>query len=118
MKNKTKILFIITILTLSLMGCGGKVDFESQLVGTWYFEGEQKVAFILYDDGTCEGSSPGEYGTWSIVNNNQLKFTGYDGESEVGTIVSIENNCLTLAVGKYSIGIYQKAITKLPTKHH
>jgi len=68
MKNISKILFII-ILTLLLTGCTEKTDFESQLVGTWYMEGNQEASFVLYDDGTCEIT--GEYGTgtWSVGND-------------------------------------------------
>lgn len=99
MKNTTKILLAITILILSLMGCAGKANFESQLAGTWYLEGSQEVAFVLYDDGTCEIA--GEYGTgtWNVVNDNQFKLTNYYGESETATIEKIENGELVLSAG-------------------
>lgn len=84
------------ICVLILSACGKKDDYEQKLVGTWYVEGNQEAAFVLYDDGTCQIS--GEYGagTWSVVNDNQLKLTNFYGEVETASIVSIENNCLTL----------------------
>ena len=99
MKKTTKILLMITFFLLLLAGCAEKINFEAQLAGKWYSEGSQEAAFILYDDGTCE--IYGEYGTgtWSVVNDNQLKLTNFYGETETSTVVSIENNCLTLDDG-------------------
>lgn len=99
MKKTTKILLMITFFLLLLAGCAEKINLEAQLAGKWYSEGSQEAAFILYDDGTCEIS--GEYGTgtWSVVNDNQLKLTNFYGETETSTVVSIENNCLTLDDG-------------------
>lgn len=102
MKNIIRILLTMAILILSLSGCSGKSnedDFESQLAGTWYLEGSQEAAFVLYDDGTCE--IVGEYGTgtWSVVNDNQFKLTNYYGESEAATIEKIENGILVLSAG-------------------
>lgn len=96
MKNPKKFLIMITIFMLLLVGCSGKADYESRLVGTWYTKGSSEAAFSLYDDGTCEIA--GEYGTgtWSVVNDDQFKLTNYYGETETATIVGIENNCLTL----------------------
>lgn len=96
MKNLKNFLIMIIIFMFLLVGCSGKADFESRLVGTWYTEGSSDAAFSLYDDGTCEIA--GEYGTgtWSVVNDNQFKLTNYYGETETATIVGIENNCLTL----------------------
>ena len=86
MKKTTKILLMITFFLLLLAGCAEKINFEAQLAGKWYSEGSQEAAFILYDDGTCEIS--GEYGTgtWSVVNDNQLKLTNFYGETETSTV--------------------------------
>jgi len=98
MKHTLRILLTITILMLSLVGCSEET-FESQLAGTWYREGSQEASFILYDDGTCKIT--GEYGTgtWSVVNDNQFVLTSFFGEVDGATILSIENNCLTLGDG-------------------
>ena len=101
MKKK---LWVGTLLIfLILAGCKSK---EDMLVGVWYFEGTDEVAFNLYDDGTCD--IPGEYGigTWAVVNGNQLKLTNFYGEAETVSIVSIEKNCLTLGDDDYKIQLW------------
>lgn len=99
MRRIFKNLLLTIIWTLLLVGCTGKSGIEEQLEGSWYLEGYQDAAFILYDDGTCEIS--GEYGagTWSIVNDNELKLTNILGETETAPIVSVEDDCLTLGEG-------------------
>ena len=94
-----KIMLTLMIFLLSLTGCTGKTSLETQLSGTWYMEGGQEVAFVLYDDGTCEIA--GEYGTgtWSVVNDDQFKLTNYYGESETATIEKIEKDILVLSDG-------------------
>ncbi len=93
---KEKWLLIVLICIMALSACGISGNYEHQLTGTWYMEGSKEAAFVLYDDGTCEIA--GEYGTgtWSVVNDNQLKLTNFYGEAETMPIVSIENNCLIL----------------------
>ena len=89
-------LLIFSICALTLSACGKKDDYGQVLAGSWYHEGSSTPAFILYDDGTCEIA--GEYGegTWEIDENKQLVLYNYYGESEMVSIVSIKDDCLTL----------------------
>ena len=82
------------VLVLLLGGCKSK---EDKIVGSWYRDGSQSLAFTLYDDGTCD--IPGEYGTgtWAIVNNNQFKLTNYYGESEIANIEEISGEKFILS---------------------
>lgn len=92
-------LLLILIFMLSSVGCANKNAIGVIISGSWYLEGHQEAAFVLYDDGSCEIA--GEYGTgtWSIVNDNTLKLTNFYGESETASIISVEENCLTLGEG-------------------
>ena len=80
---------------------------EDQLVGSWYRNGKTSITrdgtrgpiFTLYDDGTCELASEYGTGTWSIVNENQLKLTNFYGESETETIASVEDGRFILDDG-------------------
>lgn len=92
-------MFIVMIAVL-LSGCSKEADISSLLPGSWFSEGSQEAAFVLYDDGTCEIA--GEYGTgtWSVVNDNQLKLTNYYGETEVAAISEITEDKLVLDNGK------------------
>lgn len=105
MKKQTSMLAVmLCIVSLSLIFTGCSKSLESQLVGSWYREGNVTTnrdggkgpAFTLYSDGTCEIASEYGTGTWAVVNENQLKLTNFYGESETITIVSIEDGCLTL----------------------
>ena len=70
-------LVLMLCMTLFLSACGK--NYEKQLVGTWYREGDSSTAFTLYDDGTCEIA--GEYGTgsWAVVNDDQFKLSIFYG---------------------------------------
>lgn len=85
------------MLLLSFSACGGKASLENQLKGSWYLPGNDIPAFTLYDDGSCE--IDGEYGTgtWSVVNENQLKLTNYYGETETATIEEVADGTLILS---------------------
>ena len=108
MKKLTGILLTIAILIFLLEGCAKKDDFESKLAGTWYSEGSNEAAFVLYDDGTCEIA--GEYGTgtWNIVNENQLKLTNFYGETEVAKIISVKDGCLSLGDAESSVRLFNQ----------
>ena len=69
---------------------------EKQLEGIWYLEGWSGPAFTFYDDGSCK--IQGEYGTgtWTLVNDDQLKISNFYGETVVLTIESIKDGCLTV----------------------
>ena len=84
---------LLLALVLSLAGCGKSL--EKQLVGSWYLEGRSDPAFTFYDDGSCK--IQGEYGTgtWTLVNDDQLKISNFYGETVVLTIESIKDGCLT-----------------------
>lgn len=97
------VVILLLITSLILSACGSTKNTKSNirnLTGSWYLEGEDTPSFTLYDDGTC--SIRGEYGegTWSIVNDDQLKLTNYYGQIETATIISLQNGCLTLGDGK------------------
>ena len=100
-KNAFKTTLCILLgLIMFLSGCSGKDEhIEDFLANSWYVAGSSSPAFTLYSDGTCE--IDGEYGTgtWSVVNNNQLKLTNFYGETETATIISTENDCLTIDIG-------------------
>lgn len=81
------------------------VSLKDQLVGSWYINGETTLsrdgirgpAFTLYDDGTCEIASEYGTGSWSVVNDNQLKITSFYGETAIAVITSVEDGCLTIS---------------------
>lgn len=86
------LLFVVILFT----GCGGSNRYEKKLVGTWYEKGYRLPSFTLYSDGTCDITHVYGTGTWAIVNENQLKVTDFYGSSQVRTIVSIKDGCLTM----------------------
>lgn len=96
---------LTAVLVLSLVACnndsqtGNEKDLLSLLPGAWYIDGSQEPAFILYDDGTCEIANEYGTGTWSVVNENQLKLTNYYGETEVATINELTDEKLVLGNG-------------------
>ena len=85
---------------LFITSCGGNL--ENDILGTWY-ETESTIApdaFVLYSDGTCEIS--GEYGsgTWSLVNENQLKLVNYYGEViGVYEVKDVSDDSLIMNIG-------------------
>ncbi len=101
MKKMLNFVAMSLVLALLMTGCSGKIK-EKNLLGSWYRDGREDASFILYDDGTCE--IDGEYGTgtWSIVNDNQLKLTNFYGETETATIDSVKNGSLILEGVEYS----------------
>lgn len=94
--RKTKMSVIVSMLCMVILFVACGTNLGEELQGSWYREGSSKSAFTLYSDGSCEIA--GEYGTgtWSIVNDNQLKLTNYYGESQVAGIISVEDGCLVL----------------------
>jgi hypothetical protein len=101
MKKMSNFVAMSLVFVLLMTGCSGKIK-EKNLLGSWYRDGREDASFILYDDGTCE--IDGEYGTgtWSIVNDNQLKLTNFYGETETATIDSVKNGSLILEGVEYS----------------
>ena len=85
---------LLLALVLSLAGCGKSL--EKQLLGSWYQEGENEPIFTLYDDGTMTTFNETEYGTWAVVNDNQLKIAGPYG-AVTWTIESLKNGCMKLS---------------------
>ncbi len=96
---------LTAVLVLSLVACDNdsqtvnEKDLLSLLPGSWYIDGNQEPAFILYDDGTCEIDNEYGTGTWSVVNENQLKLTNYYGETKVATINELTDDKLVLGNG-------------------
>lgn len=90
----------------------GKLEFgkksEDLLVGAWYADPEttsfEEPYFTLYSDGTCAILMEYGTGSWSVVNDDQLKITNFygqiinifDGSSTPMTIVSLEKGHLVL----------------------
>lgn len=98
--KKTKILSLIfscMLLSVLISGCSG--GYEDQLAASWYGEGDDTPAFILYSDGTCEMNNEYGTGSWTVLDDSQLKMTNYYGETETADIVSLEDGCLTLGSG-------------------
>lgn len=111
-KRNLKMIMPILILALLLGGCSGKSDPQSLILGTWYPEGSEKMAFTFYDDGTCEIAN--EYGTgkWAIVNDNLLKVTNYYGEADTVTIDEISKGKLVLSSNGHSQTFVNEASEK------
>lgn len=85
---------LLLVLVLSLAGCGKSL--EKQLPGSWYQKGENEPIFTLYDDGTMNAFNETEYGTWAVVNDDQLKIAGSYG-AVTWTIESLKNGCMKLS---------------------
>ncbi len=90
-------LFIVALLSVIVFAGCGKRSFEEQLEGDWYAEGYTEPNFSIYSDGTCEIIDQGTC-EWTVVNEDQLKLVNSYGETEVFTIVSVKNDCLTLEI--------------------
>ena len=85
---------LLLALVLSLAGCGKSL--EKQLPGSWYQKGENEPIFTLDDDGTMTAFNETEYGTWAVVNDNQLKIAGPYGAGTL-TIESLKNGCMKVS---------------------
>lgn len=85
---------LLLALVLSLAGCGKSL--EKQLPGSWYQKGENEPIFTLYDDGTMNAFNETEYGTWAVVNDDQLKIAGPYG-AVTWTIESLKNGCMKVS---------------------
>ena len=96
---------LTAVFVLSLVACNNdgqtanEKDLVSLLSGSWYSDGNQEPAFILYEDGTCEIANEHGTGTWSVENENQLKLTNYYGETRVATINELTDDRLVLGNG-------------------
>lgn len=101
-----RIALIVISLALFLTACAGAGSMEKKLAASWYHENSSTAAFTLYDDGTCEIAGEYGIGKWSVVNGDQLKLSNYYGETEVATIISIENGCLTLGAGTNEVSLW------------
>lgn len=86
---------LLLALVLSLAGCGKSL--EKQLLGSWYQEGEKEPIITLYDDGTMTAFNETDYGTWAVVNDDQLKIAGPYG-AVTFTIESLKNGCLKTSI--------------------
>ena len=80
--------------TAPLTGCGKK-NKKELIIGTWYRQGSDDLAFTIYDDGTCMIDNDYGKGTWSIANEDQFTLTGFYGNSEIFTIIAIDKKSVT-----------------------
>lgn len=96
MKNSFKkvVLILISTFMLVVVLCSCGMSLENQLVGEWYLPNSSTPEYILYDDGTF--IADGVAGDWTVVNGDTLKLIAYSGIAHTATIVSVNNNCLTL----------------------
>ena len=69
-----------------LTGCRKK-NKKKLIIGTWYRQGSDDLAFTIYDDGTCMIDNDYGKGTWSIANEDQF--------SEIFTIIAIDKKSVT-----------------------
>lgn len=77
-----------------LTGCGKK-NKKELIIGTWYRQGSDDLAFTIYDDGTCMIDNDYGKGTLSIANEDQFTLTGFYGNSEIFTIIAIDKKSVT-----------------------
>lgn len=108
MKYKKILATIMFGMLCCCFGCTQKNQ-DSQLATSWYMEGEETEAFILYDDNTCKIANEYGTGTWEVVNGEQLKITNYYGETQTANIVSIEDGCLILGNGEREVIFWNSA---------
>lgn len=92
-------MLIVFAMLLLLAGCSKGDRISSKMAGAWYPEGSDEASFTLYDDGTCDIAYEYGTGTWSIVNENQLKLTNYYGETQVATVSEVSKDKLVLTSG-------------------
>lgn len=105
MRKKCASILVLIFAIASLAGCGNSL--ENQVVGEWGYEGD--MMFTFYDDGTCLIYNEYGSGTWSIVNDNQIKVTSnLDGETHAMTVDDIDSDSMTLS---YEDGAYGDPVT-------
>lgn len=78
---------------LLLTGCGK--NYEKLIVGKWYREGSSDLQFTIYDDHTCKIENSYGLGSWSITNKDQFTLSDFYGETEIMTIISIDEDSVT-----------------------
>jgi len=91
---------LLLLIVFLFTGCAGQASVEEQLAGNWCVDGEDEILFALYDDGTCQIAGSYGTGTWSVVNDNQLKLTDFYGQTEIAAIKEIKDGKLTLGIGE------------------
>lgn len=67
---------------------------EKLLLGDWYMEGDSRVFFTLYDNGTSKIRYDYGLGKWSVVNNDRLTISGFYGDTMTFKIVKISKNAM------------------------
>lgn len=115
-KAKQLVLSIVLVFILAVMvtGCGTK-SLDEQVIGSWIKVSSSGGFFNqlnFYDDGTLDWGSD-DYASWTIVNNNVLKFIYSSdiawryGSSETWEI-SISGDEMTLIDDDGAEGIYTR----------
>lgn len=91
-----------------LTGCGEST--EELMVGDWYLEGDDRLQFTIYDDGTCQIRGDYGQGKWSVVNKDTLKLVDFYGQVTTYPISSIDKDSLTIELpSKEKITYYHTA---------
>ena len=115
MRNITRRKFLQLTVTAAAMvmmgvltGCGKSM--EELMVGDWYLEGDDRLQFSIYDDGTCQIRGDYGQGKWSIVSKDNLKLVDFYGQVTTFPISSIDKDSLTIELpNKEKITYYHTA---------
>lgn len=87
---------IVCCVAISLLGNGGGTNKEKLLLGDWYWEGDDRVSFTLYDDGSCKVRNDYGLGKWSVVNDDRLNVSTFYGETMTLKIVKIDKKSMVV----------------------
>lgn len=112
MKRRDFLRITATMTAMVMMGglTGCRKSTEELMVGDWYLEGDDRLQFTIYDDGTCQIREDYGQGKWSVVNKDTLKLVDFYGQVTTYPISSIDKDSLTIELpSKEKITYYHTA---------